>query len=56
MRRGVGTRHGVGGCGSRKDMVSGEAYTNDMKKVGYERGERKKDISNGKKLKEDEDG
>jgi hypothetical protein len=27
-----------------KDMVSGEAYTNDMKKWEYERGERKKDI------------
>jgi hypothetical protein len=32
-------------------MVSGEAYTNDMKQWEYERGERKKEISNGKKVK-----
>jgi hypothetical protein len=37
-------------------MVSGEAYTNDMKQWGYERGERKNEISNGKKVKGAETG
>jgi hypothetical protein len=43
------------GRGSGKKMVSGETCTNDMKKWEYERGERKKEIYNGKKVKENED-
>lgn len=42
------------GRGSGKEMVSGEA--NDMKKWEYAIRERKKEIFNRKRVKEDEEG